>query len=319
MPIEKPSGLDGRAKRFLDALNAGTLARTGPPTIAEIRTAAAELAKFAAPPPPVARRDHVLRLASRDLALRDYSPLERQDSELPGLVFFHGGGLVCGDLDTHDALCATLAHGAGCRVLAVDYRLAPEARFPAAFDDALAATLAIAGDPSYWCVDPGRLSVGGDSAGGQLAVLVAQEMTQRGVSLALQLLLCPVMDPLARAPSRHSFAQGLLIEETTMQVYWDAYRVEGLAPDDPRVAPLRANDFRSLPPALIHVAEFDPLRDEGCEYAAALVRAGVAASLTMHGALIHHFYGLGGIIPTAKSALETVALELARAFEDAAI
>ena len=132
--------------------------------------------------------------------------------------------------------------------------------------------------------------------------------------LALQVLLCPVMEPLGRTPSRAALASGHLIEEATMALYWEHYRLEGLAPDDPRVAPLRAADFAGLPPALIHVAEFDPLRDEGELYAAALARAGVAVELTMHAGLIHHFYGLGGVIPAAQAGLERIGDELRQAF-----
>ena len=132
--------------------------------------------------------------------------------------------------------------------------------------------------------------------------------------LALQVLLCPVMEPLGRTRSRAALASGYLVEEATMARYWEYYRVEGLAPDDPRVAPLRAADFANLPRALIHIAEFDPLRDEGELYAQALASAGVAVALTTHAGLIHHFYGLGAVIPAAQAALERIGEEVREAF-----
>lgn len=307
--------LERAAKRFLDALNGAATARAGPPSVARLRAAAADLAQFATAPPPVERAETALALDGRLIRLRLYCPPGRGGDTLPGLIYFHGGGLVAGDLDSHDALTAALAAGAACRIVAVDYRRAPEARFPAAFDDAVAATVAALSDPARFRLAPGRIGVGGDSAGGQLAALAARAATQAGFAPALQFLLCPVMDPLARAPSRFALAQGWLIDETTMRAYWDAYRVEGLDPRDPRVAPLAASGFAGLPPALIHVAEGDPLRDEGEAYAEALQGAGVHVRLTRHAGLIHHFYGLGAVIPAARAGLAAAIAELAAAFE----
>jgi acetyl esterase len=247
----------------------------------------------------------------RAIPARAYSPLGASEASLPGLVYFHGGGLVSGGLDTHDALFATLAALGGCRVVAVDYRLAPEARFPAAHEDARDALAAVGADLARWNIDPRRLGVGGDSAGGNLAIFAAR---RAGVPLRLQLLLCPVLDPLAREPSRHERASGFLIDEATMERYWDAYRVDGLSPDDPRVAPLGEADFSGLPPAHIHTAECDPLRDEGARYARELERADVFARHVDHPGLVHHFYGLGGIIPKADAALRAIATDLASAF-----
>jgi acetyl esterase/lipase len=255
-----------------------------------------------------------LILGDRRLALRTYSPKGLGDREGPALVYFHGGGWVSGDLDSHDALCATLAHSGDCRVLAIDYRLAPEARFPAAQEDAFAAVMAIAAQPERWALDRRRLGVGGDSAGGHLAAIAARHAADAGVPLALQLLLCPVMDPLARTPSRRAFASGFLIEEATMERYWDLYCVEGLSPDDPLVAPLRNSTFAGLPPALIHTAEYDSLRDEGAQYAEVLASAGVAVRHQVHAGMIHHFYGLGGVIPSAQTALLEIGAQLRATF-----
>ena len=301
-PRDGPAArLDSGARRFLDRLAAAATRRVGAPTLEDRRAATGGLAAFAAPPPPVERRDETL--AGARVAVRIYASPESGDTPSPALLYFHGGGWVSGGLDSHDAICATLAARGGCRVIALDYRLAPERRFPAALDDGAAALSAIAADPRRLGVDPGRLGVAGDSAGANLAVVVAR---QSSTPLALQLLLCPVMEPLARTHSRAALASGWLIEEATMARYWDFYRFFGLSPDDPRVAPLNGGDFARLPPALVHVAEFDPLRDEGEAYAAALTRAGVPAELTVHVGLIHHFYGLGGVIPAAQAAFARV-------------
>lgn len=294
--------LDRAARRFLDALNRA--ASAGAPTVESLRAAAISLASLASPPPPAERVDDALGR----LRLRLYSPPGRADEVLPGLVYFHGGGLVAGDLDTHDPLAAALAAGAACRIVAIDYARAPEAKFPAARDDAVAATLAAARDPMRFRLS--RVGVAGDSAGGQLAALAARAARDAGVPLALQLLLCPVMDSLARAPSRFALAKGYLLDEATMQAYWDAYRVEGLQPDDPLVAPLAYADFSGLAPALVHVADGDPLCDEGADYAQRLSEAGVPCRLTRHAGLIHHFYGLGAVIPAARDALEAIVAEL---------
>ena len=310
-----PPVLDRAARRFLDALNGAARDRAGELTISDLRRAAAELAKFAEKAPPVERVEDAIDLSDRRLRLRVYSPSGQAAQTLPGLVYFHGGGLVAGDLDTHDALTATIAAGAGCRVVAVEYRLAPEARFPAARDDAIAATLAVARHPERFRLDPARVAVGGDSAGGQLAALAARASLEAGARIALQFLLCPVMDGLAQTPSRFALQRGYLIDEETMRAYWDAYRVDGLDPRDPRAAPLADSDFADLPPALIHVAEGDPLCDEGAAYAAALTGAGVSVQLTRHAGLIHHFYGLGAVIPAARTALARIVEELGAAFE----
>ena len=162
---------------------------------------------------------------------------------------------------------------------------------------------AIAAGPRRYGVDAKRLGIAGDSAGANLAVVLARETP---APLALQLLLCPVTAPLGRTAVSRRLAAGWLIEEATMAAYWDCYRVPDLSPDDPRVASFHGGDFASLPPAIVHVAEFDPLRDEGEAYATALTGAGVRAELTVHAGLIHHFYGLGGVVPAAQAAFERV-------------
>ncbi len=306
--------LDRRARRFLDFLAASARGRDGAPSLHELRRASADLAAFAGAMSPVERCDERLGDGEGGLTLRVYSPLGSSGAPLPGIVYFHGGGWVSGSLETHDPICAALAARGGCRIVAASYRLAPEHRFPAALDDALAAVRAVRADPGRFDVDPRRIGVGGDSAGANLAVAAARALPGGEPPLAMQLLLCPVMEPLGRTPSRSEFASGYLIEEATMQRYWDHYRVEGLAPDDPCVAPLRANDLAGMPSALIHTAEFDPLRDEGEFYAEALASHGVTVRLTRHAGMIHHFYGLGGVIPAAEAAAALIGDDIRRAF-----
>jgi acetyl esterase/lipase len=278
-----------------------------------MRRAAIELAGFAAPPPVAERQADALAIDGRLLPVRIYSPPASLDAQLPGLIYFHGGGWVSGGLDTHDALCAALAVGGDCRIIAVDYRVAPEARFPAAQDDAFAAAMAVLAEPARWAIDSARIGIGGDSAGGHLAAFAASRVADAWGALALLFLLCPVLDPLARTPSRRDFAKGFLIEEATMERYWELYRIEGLSPDDPRVAPRLAPDFAGLPASVIHTAEYDPMRDEGALYAEALAKAGVPVRLTEHAGLIHNFYALSGAVPAGAAALARIGADLREA------
>jgi acetyl esterase/lipase len=303
-------------------LRAASAGSPAPREAADFRRAAAALAEFAAPAPDVSRAEAALPAEGRVIPSRVYRPGPSGDASLPALVYFHGGGWVSGDLETHDAICAWLCHFAQCAIVAVAYRLAPESRFPAARDDAWAAVAAVVADPARFGIDAARIGVGGDSAGAGLAAAAAREARDRGVALALQLLLCPVLDPLPRAPSRREFAEGFLLEEATMARYWELYRAEGLSPDDSRVTPSRAADLSGLPPAIIHCAEFDPVRDEGEFYARALAEAGVRVHHRVHRGLIHHFYGLGAVIPAGQTALATIGANLRAGFAgewDAAI
>jgi acetyl esterase/lipase len=294
--------LDSYARRFLDLLDAASRENDSAREVEHLRRATLGLADFAAPPPQVLREDRSFEF----FRTRIYSPPGARGA-LPGLVYFHGGGLVSGGLDSHDAICASLSAAAICRVITVDYRLGPEHRFPAAHNDALAAVKTIASAPQAWGIDGGKLGVGGDSAGGALAVFSARA----NIRVKLLFLLCPVLDPLAREASRFELGQGFLIEETTMQRYWALYRSEGLAPDDERVAPVRAQNFTGFPKTRIHVAEFDPLRDEGIAFSAKIRQAGGEAGVVEHKGLIHHFYSLTAVIPRAKEAMRVVAEDLA--------
>jgi acetyl esterase len=306
--------LDRYARRFLDLAAVAARNRTDEPTVAEMRIGIEGLAAFAGgtQTPQGNVRDAILPRTAT--AIRIYSPFASSSERLPGLVYFHGGGWLSGGLDSHAALCRALAEEGRCRILAVDYRLAPEHRFPAAIEDCRAAVASIFTQAASLGLDPERIGVAGDSAGGNLAVIVCQLARSSGPRIALQVLLCPVMDALGRTQSRHTLGSGYFLEERTMIRYWEHYRVEGLDPDDPMVSPLRGGDFRDLPPALIHTAEYDPLCDEGALYAVELARAGVKVRHSQHPGMIHHFYALGGAIPYAAAALATIGGEIREAF-----
>uniref|UniRef100_UPI003563ACCA alpha/beta hydrolase n=1 Tax=Nocardioides sp. TaxID=35761 RepID=UPI003563ACCA len=215
----------------------------------------------------------------RDLKLGDlpgrlYVPEGAPDVG-PLLVFFHGGGFMYGDLDSHDASCRFLAERAGVRVVAVDYRMGPEDPFPAAYDDAVAAYSWVVSHAETLGADRARLAVGGDSAGGNLAALVAIAAAHRGEPLAFQLLVYPMTDALHETPSYELFREGFYLTTRFMELANQSYLVDGQDPRDPRVSPLFADLPSGLAPAYVVTAGFDPLRDEGEAYARKLAEAGV--------------------------------------------
>jgi acetyl esterase/lipase len=306
--------LDRFARRFLNLAAASARGRTEEPTVAEMRRGLDGLAAFAGPSAEQKGEVRDAILPGGSISVRIYSPFGLAAAQLPGLVYFHGGGWLSGGLQSHDALCRVLAEEGRCRIIAVDYRLAPEHRFPGGIEDCRDALASIAKHATTLGLDPARIGVAGDSAGGNLAVVVCQLAKRDGPRIALQLLLCPVMDALGHTQSRQALGVGHFLEERTMIRYWEHYRIDGLDPDDPRVSPLRGRDFRDLPPALIHTAEYDPLCDEGALYAVELARAGVKVRHSQHPGMIHHFYGLGGAIPYAATALAAIGAELREAF-----
>jgi acetyl esterase len=241
---------------------------------------------------------------------RVYTPLAANDEPSGGVIFFRGGDWVLGDLDTHDCLCRILANESGCRFVSVDYRLAPEHTFPAAVEDACAATARIAAHAAELAIDPNCLAVTGDSAGGTLAAVVCQSAKGSGLKIALQVMLCPVTDIAADNQSRREFAEGYFLEGPLMSWAGAHYLPSGVDINDPRLSPLRAPDLSGLPPAVIHIAGFDLLRDEGKAYADALERAGVKVRHVCHEHMIHHFYGMAGAIPYARTALKAVGADI---------
>jgi acetyl esterase len=307
--------LDRTARRFLDLARASAPHANVEASLDDMRRTTTALASFALAERGRSIETHDAKLAGpRNIPIRLYAPLGAAAPSLPSLIYFHGGGWVSGDLDSHDGLCRALSDEGQCRVIAVNYRLAPEHRFPAALDDGLAAIKEIVAKAQDYNIDSRRIGLAGDSAGGNLATVLNAQLRESEITIALQLLLCPVLDAFGRTPSRADLASGYFLEERTMVRYFDYYRTDGLQPEDPRVSPVRASDFHGLPTTRIHVAEYDPLKDEASLYVEQLVKAGVDARLTIHPGMIHHFYGLGDIIPYAREALKMIGADIREAF-----
>lgn len=261
-----------------------------------------EAALFGGPPLPMS---HVLELEiptpTGGIEGRLYVADERDADRL--LVYFHGGGWVLGGLDSADSVCRFLATHAGVAVLSVDYRLAPEHRFPAAPDDALAAFRFAVAQGVEWGHDPQRVAVGGDSAGGNLAAVLCQDLrTAAEIRPAFQLLFFPCTDLSTKHRSYQEFREGFFLTEAQMDWYRDHYLGDHPA-DDPRVSPLLAEDLTGLPPAYVAVSGFDVLRDEGEAYALRLAEAGVQVGLRRHTGLVHAFVNATGVGRASREAM----------------
>ena len=284
-------------------------------TPAEARRELARTARlFAGPPRPMARVELLaLPGPGGPVPARLYLPLGLA-APRPLLVYFHGGGWVLCDLDTHDEPCRFLAAEAGVAVLSVDYRLAPEHRFPAAVEDALAAFRFASDQAASLGVDAGRIAVGGDSAGGNLAAVVSQlAVSEGGPRPAFQLLFYPVTDLSTKHASYRLFAEGFFLTEQQMDWYRGHYLPDEAAARDPRASPLVARDLAGLAPAYLATAGFDPLRDEGEAYGARLREAGVPTTLRRHAGLVHGFCNALSLGRRAREAMG----EAARALRDA--
>ncbi|MET4220893.1 acetyl esterase [Bradyrhizobium sp. LB14.3] len=306
--------LDPLAKRLLTMMAAAAPQARSRPSVEARRQSLAKLMQFArTDAPDVTTSDGVLPGPGGALPYRLYSPASADDLA-PGFVFFHGGGLVAGSIATHDRIAAALAHATDCRLVSVDYRLAPEHKFPAAVDDAIAATEWVAREASSLGIDAERLVLGGDSAGATLAAIVCQEAAQTaGLSIVAQCLICPVLDFEEASPSREEFAEGHLIDRATIEADLADYLPEGLDAADPRISPLRMTRLAGLPTAIIHTAEFDPMRDEGNAYARKLLAAGVAVEHVCHDGMVHNFHAMGAILPQAQLVLSQIGEQVRRA------
>jgi len=246
------------------------------------------------------------------IRIRLYAP--ETPATLPALVYFHGGGWVIGSIETHDGLCRALANAARIAVVSVDYRLAPEHPYPAGVDDAYAATCWIAAHAEDLWIDSERIAVGGDSAGGNLAAVVALKAREFGSPrLAFQLLIYPITNNDLDTPSYLENAEGFMLTRAEMAWFWGHYLASPEQGSEPYVSPLRAEDLAGLPPALVITAEYDPLRDEGETYAARLQQAGVPTMLVRYPGMIHGFLRRYTLLDKGRDALHEVGEALRRA------
>ncbi len=310
--------VDPSVQKLLDLVVAGRSASSAGQDIAAQRNNFRGLLKLAggSSPTTVASRDDVIAGPGGPLRLRLYKPQAASATAGPGLLFLHGGGFYAGDLDTHDGICRVLAEASGCRIIAADYRLAPEHPFPAAIEDGIAALMALQGDPKKWGIDASRLAIGGDSVGGNLAAVICQQWRSFGhPPLAAQLLVCPALDAAGDLPSRSLFANGYYLEADMIAEDFARYCPSAIETADPRLSPLRQSDLSGLPPAIIHAAEYDPFRDEAFRYGERLRDAGVSAAVTVHPRMIHLFYAFSRFIPKGRAALETMGRELGEALD----
>ena len=257
--------------------------------------------------PPMQSRPVRIPARSGELYSRLYIP-NHVGKNAPLLVFYHGGGWVIGDVETHDDTVRFIAQQAGVRALSVDYRLAPEHPFPAAVEDAIDTYDYVVANAETLGADPARIAVGGDSAGGNLAAVVAQQTKESGGHLpAFQLLIYPEVDFVNRRPSREFFGEGFFLTDADMNWFERQYVPEGTDKSDPRLSPLLAKDLGGLPPAAVITAGFDPLRDNGEAYAHALREAGVPVTLQRHWDMIHGFVNFLGLSPRFREATLEIA------------
>jgi acetyl esterase len=307
--------LDPQAQALLDQM-----AATGAPplhaqSVEEARQAVAAFAQLGGDPEPVSRvEDRKLPGPDGAIPVRIYTPAG--SGPFPLLVYFHGGGWVLCDIETHDPVCRNLANAARCIVVSVDYRLAPEHKFPAAADDCYAATQWVVNNATLINGDPDRVAVGGDSAGGNLAAVVALMARDRGgPALAFQLLVYPATDYYTPGtPSYQQNADGYFLTRDDMVWFWNHYLNGAADAANPDACPLRAASLAGLPPALVITAEFDPLRDEGEMYSARLRGSGVAAELARYDGMIHGFFSMAGVLEQGRNALALAAAQLRTAF-----
>jgi acetyl esterase len=302
------SGLDPQARAVLDRMNARRSTSFEMSTASEARRSQFGFADFFGAGAEVERVEHMFVPGpTADLPIRIYRPVGAK-SNSPVLVYFHGSGFVVGNIGIFDSPSRTLAARTGCVVVAVNYQKAPEHKFPVPFEDAYAATEWVADHAIELAVDPTRLGVIGDSAGGTLAAATClKSIADRGPAIALQVLVHAPFQFGTETRSMVEFATGYLLEAAAMRWFGDQYLRSPSDADVPYAAPLRAVSVAGLPPALIVTAEFDPLRDEGEQYGARLQAAGVPTTVHRYQGMIHGFYGMTGTLTAADDLFDEIA------------
>jgi acetyl esterase len=317
-PVTRRRDDDATVSRWRDAMPVTPEVQTvldfiaaaeGPPREeldpAELRQGYAALGAIESRPEVASVTDHLVPGPEGDIPVRVYVPTG-EPGPRPVLVYFHGGGWVIGSVETHDGTVRAIAAGSGVTVVSVDYRLAPEHPFPAAIDDALAAIRWVVDHAVDLDVDPARLALGGDSAGGNLAAVAAQELAAGdGPDVRFQLLVYPVTDGAMAHGSMEENAEGYFLTRATMAWFWQQYVGDGDR-TGARVSPLRAPDdvVAAVAPALVITAEYDPLRDEGEAYAARMSAAGVDVTASRYDGMIHGFFSLRDLVPEGKAAVD---------------
>ena len=280
----------------------------------EIRKSPMRIKRLMGAPTPIENVvNHSIKTYPDHLLLRLYYP--KGDTPLPLILYFHPGGFVKGDVDTHDPIYRTIAKHSGCIVAALNYSLAPEHPFPTALSEAKTAL--------HWIVlhqdeigSDGRIAVGGEEVGGNLAAVLSQEIRDEGLlKLSFQLLICPQTDFTCTTLSHEKFHTGYLLERTSIDWYKEQYLGEKDSVEDPRISPLLASGFSSLPPAFILTAELDPLRDDGEAYAQKLKEAGVAVKHHRYEGMVHGFFQMGGVLDVARLAHQEVGKALQTHFQ----
>lgn len=314
--------LDPQCKLVLDQMAAGG----GPPmeqlTPQELRAERASqadaMAALAGPLQQVARvENRTIPGPVQPIPVRIYWP--EAGRKLPALVYYHGGGFVLGSLDSVDRTMRSLTNTSGCVVISVDYRLAPEHKFPAAVEDSAAAVRYVAKHASEFDADPNRIAVGGDSAGGNLATVVCLVSRERGgPKIAFQLLVYPMVDYDDNRPSLQQFAQGYFLTRPMVDYFWGHYLEAPSDGQHPHASPMKAESLAGLPPAMVITAECDPIRDQGETYAERLKQSGVPVSLKRYDGAIHAFFNLAGVIDSGKQAIENAGAALKAALRTGA-
>jgi acetyl esterase len=306
--------LDRHARRFLEMLAGAGQSRGRYDDVQQRRSALTNLADMVDPPGTVeigGVRDHLMSVSDGHISLRIYSPLGAPARMLPGILFFHGGGWVAGSLETHDGLCRRLCNETGCRVIAVDYRLAPDHPFPYGLADAVSSLKYVTANARLFGIDPARLGVAGDSAGGTLAAVLCRIARDAGgPAIAFQLLLCPILDIHGESAARRELSEGYFLDRETLARDLELYVPTGIELSDLRLSPLCAEEFANLPPAFIHTGQFDPFGDEGEEYAQRLGGFGVPVHGRTHPGMIHYFYCMPRMIPYAAEAIRIIGSEI---------